>query len=225
MSDIFQLWRRPNCTFFADSYTGIALAGPQVASWTSRVPGVPTPFSTGSGALQPIYVTNAFRGKPGVFFDGVDDRLSGPNSNTLVDPSAHTMFCVFIPIVDPGSVRGVFTNVTRSVGFNTKTGPFRISAYGFDGVSKTIDFNITAGNAYIVTSRHDGTNLYASLNGAAEQSTPCGAMTDLVQIHRIGMGSTSSPVTVAMCATFNRFMPTDELYYCISEEKLKWCIS
>ena len=70
---------------------------------------------------------------------------------------------------------------------NTGSG-YKLIVYNWDGNTDTVELDVELNTPYVATMRHNGTNLYLSLNGGSESSTPSGNTTDVAGTPCIGRG-------------------------------------
>ncbi|HET7375535.1 MAG TPA: LamG-like jellyroll fold domain-containing protein, partial [Anaerolineae bacterium] len=59
------------------------------------------------------------------------------------------------------------------------TGTYKLQAYNYDGTIDVAEVTISLNTSYVVCVRHDGVNLYISLDGGTETSVASGPTTDL----------------------------------------------
>ncbi len=157
-----------------------------VASWLDQS-GNSHNFSRGNSSERPVLVTNIINGKPVVRFDGNNDDLVGPASNTLLGGATQniTAYVVFRSAstneerlfqvgIDGNANRTLFgitlNNTTNgSVGVTTRTAP------GSSDLQLGHDADYNNGVAYFIEGRVNNANRFVSINGT-QQATDASDM-------------------------------------------------
>jgi hypothetical protein len=81
---------------------------------------------------------------------------------------------------------------------------YEIFAYNWDVNADTVPKTISLSTSYVVTLRHDGTNLYLGLNGGSESSIPSGLTGNLSAQVAIGRGASNfAQVRIGEIAIYN----------------------
>ena len=179
-------WTSVTCWLYGGA--GVTESGGAVSAWADQS-GNGNNFIQNTAGSRPAYdaADAGFNNFPTIASDGADDFLvASTTAANFISTTAHTW--VGVVRVDAvsaapgvgydedgwlGDNGGGFTQGTISqVG-----GTPRLGTYLWDGAAKTQRQTTTLSAAHVVTSRHDGTTLYTSVDGAAETSVACGTWT------------------------------------------------
>ena len=151
---------------------------------------------TGSATARPTATTAGPNSRACADFDGSNDVLNGSTAiSSLISNSAG--FFIMSMVVDTVSLNnatitlnnGLFSDSGTFVGFILKnvsgTTP-TVFAYNWDGNADTPSSAISLATAYVVTWRHEGGNLYLSVNGGADVSVASGNTSTMTGAIRFG---------------------------------------
>lgn len=121
--------------------------------------------ATASGTQRPLYVNSDINGMPVISFDGVDDRLVGPNVISAT-PCTIIIVAKFSNSEEIGMLfeqYGTYDNIALYRGFNGGTSrQFRL----YNGADLTSSATTNDNQAYIFETIVDGVNSYLYLNGS-----------------------------------------------------------
>jgi len=183
--------------------------GDPVGSWLDQS-GNNHDVSQAAAALRPLKYTGQVNGKPALTFDGNDDRFStGPAFNTIFTNAAKSIYVVCNPTSFNTDAATLYQNelVTGQSAaywafpYFRSTGPVA-GHYNHDGAPDGVTTS-TATGWQIVHGRHNGTNIYISMNGAAEASAASGNTTNMtgsfVVGYLIGTGYFTGQVARILC--------------------------
>lgn len=95
---------------------------------------------------------------------------------------------------DTGSQFGIHfrDNGSATADANGVSSQYKIIAYNWDGNADSVELSIALSTSYVGVIRHDGTNLYLSLNGGAEVSVASGNTSDLSAVVKLGVSTNNS---------------------------------
>lgn len=94
---------------------------------------------------------------------------------TTTGTAAYQNHCL---VGDAGGNWGIF--------LKNNGGTLQLIHYNFDSGEDVVPVTVTTGASHVLQARHDGTSIYISLDGAAEQSQPSGNTADLSTALRFG---------------------------------------
>jgi len=145
---------------------------------------------------------------PCLDFDGTDDSMDAENFtggdtsvSEYVGASAKTVIISFygesITAADAASYQNHSLWCDGPSGFlgiflKNESGQRKAIAYNWDGNEDAVSVNINEGQSHVVMYRHDGTNLFISIDGGSESSVASGATSDLSGTMRLGKGISAS---------------------------------
>jgi len=126
-------------------------------------------------------------------FDGSSDYLDGSAISNYIGASSKFIVATLIfdsISITTGGVTAGHAAVVDSTGrtgiFGYNDGADKAFAANFDGTVDGAGVAVTEGTAYVVTCRHDGTNVHVSINGGAETSVASGATSGAMGTLRFG---------------------------------------
>lgn len=173
-------------------------------------------------ARQPNYITGVVNGAEAFSYTLANQELlfsQGHLFSDFISVTQYTAYIVFklgTVTTDSGiasSNHRLFHNPANKWGIYARNnaGQLQIIVMHNDGAQKTISFNVTAGQEGILECRYDGVNLYATLNGGAEQSIAAGNIvfpTSNLQIGSTG-ATTAFDGYIAECGIANVDLDTN----------------
>lgn len=175
--------------------------GDPVTTWTDL---------TGNGfdftsalALRPLYKTNQLNSKPGVQFDGVDDKLVCVAAY-LPTGYQHTLFMAVKNLPVPATPNSAFLFDTATAGsINrrfiqafTLTGQPKIAA-GRDGGGGSGNVNAVAAENVVATMKFDGATSLLRLNGNTGRQSTLNLSTDTTASGTAFMGCSAQTLSFA----------------------------
>ena len=103
-------------------------------------------------------------------------------------------------------------------------GVYTLQHYNWDGNEDKIEKTISLNTTYVVTLRHDGTNIYIGLDGAAETSVASGNTADMTGTARIGGGIAShfANVVIGEIACYDAALASTDLTDANAYFTAKW---
>jgi len=193
--------------------------GDLVTTWADQS-GNSNDFSS-SGATRPTYSAAGINGVPAISFNGSSTYFpTGPSSSALLSTSAHTTFIVFkANSGGSGSISSgnafnavglIFAPSFASYGITLSNDP-KIWATAYDGTHRAVGQTISYAAVYRMTYYHDGSNIFANLNGGTYSSVTMGSTpfgSNLVMGH--GAGGYFNGM-IAEYITFNRQLSGPEI--------------
>jgi hypothetical protein len=102
----------------------------------------------------------------------------------------------------------------------TSGGQPKLQAYNWDGNNDTVEIDIAVDTSYIACLRHDGTNLYVSINGGSESSVTSGNTTSLTG--QLEMASQNADIRIGEMATYNAALTGTDLSDALDYFIEKW---
>jgi hypothetical protein len=233
-SDTDKLW-----TTWADGgpHTGTPANGNSVQAWGQEADGTVTPTTAAYSGTAPVYRTGGSSPflLPCLDFDGSAQELRVCSDTSTISYRASSQFLgtsakaiLFSLYVDAISSTSTFSE--GPFGGSDEWGFFvwndgaqaKLVYWQNDGTDKTVSVNIAIQTPYIVQARHDGTNIYLSLDGGAESQTACGANSTLNAQIRLGRSvNARTDCKIGEVMMWNESSPaslaTDAAYF-----RLKW---
>lgn len=181
-----KLWLKPSAGFTPSLWTDQSGAGNNFAQATS--------------SQRPTLVAGAVNGLDAIRFTSASgSRMDGPALSALITNSAYTVLIVCQPITI-GASSGTSYNNTAIIGelggyfgaYDDSTGPKAVAG-NYTSADTVVKSNLVGlSNTYLHTQRHQGGNLYLSVNSNAEVSVASGATGSLAGQVFIGEGAVAS---------------------------------
>jgi hypothetical protein len=144
--------------------------------------------SVNGGTLK----TGILNGKPVIRFGvGVSNYLAGPAISNLISASAYTLYLMFkATTIDTNSANsydndGVVTDIGGFFGVHLKSAP-TVETYNFASADDKVSLAINTSGFFWLMARHEGGNLYASINGGGESSVASGNTAALTNVLNVG---------------------------------------
>ena len=122
--------------------------------------------NTAAKALSALITNSAFTIMVSVYVDAIATNAANPYDNDAI-------------IADNGGFFGIHLKTGNAVFYN------------WDGNADSIVLPISLATSYVLMFRHEGGNIYASLNGGAESSAASGNTSDVSNTVRIGKNNGS----------------------------------
>ncbi len=228
-------WTSATCWLYGGA--GVTESGGAVSAWADQS-GNGNNFIQNTAGFRPAYdATDAgFNNLPTMSGDGADDfMIAATMAENFISATGHTWIAVVrvdavtaAPSVGYdeegwfGDGSGGFTQGTISqVG-----GTPRLGTYIWDGGAKNQRQTTTLSAAHVITSRHNGTTLYTSVDGAAETSVACGSWAGTGTTLRLFSGaSLYATVTIAEVAFSDVDEGTTALADAVTKLKAKYGIA
>jgi hypothetical protein len=120
-------------------------------------------------------------------FQETGSGSTGVAADTFFDANAKTIIvAVYVESISTTS-GNTWTNnaILKDSGelfglhLRTSGGQPKLQAYNWDGNNDTVEIDIALGTSYVACYRHDGTNVYVSINGGSESSVASGSTTSM----------------------------------------------
>jgi hypothetical protein len=182
-------------------HTGTPADGNSVQAWMRETDGSLNPATAAYSTAGPVWRTGGSSPMllPCLDFDGstMEMRLCTDATTTsykaaseIMGASAKTI--VMALYVDAITATADFTEGPFGGGshwgcfLKTVTGQPKLCFSAYDGAWATVAVNISTATTVVASLRHDGTNLYVSIDGGAESSAASGATADMTAEVRIG---------------------------------------
>lgn len=228
-------WTSATCWLYGGA--GVTESGGAVSAWADQS-GNGNNFIQNTAGSRPAYdaADAGFNNLPTMSGDGADDfMIAATTAENFISTTGHTWIAVVrvdavtaAPSVGYdeegwfGDGAGGFTQGTISqVG-----GTPRLGTYLWDGGAKNQRQTTTLSAAHVITSRHNGTTLYTSVDGAAETSVACGSWAGTGTTLRLFSGaSLYATVTIAEVAFSNVDEGTTRLTDAVTKLKAKYGIA
>ena len=212
----------------------------------STIPGPPSEeplVGDGSSTNSPSWQQSApALPLPDLLFDGINDRslITSDvgsqltlNGSSLLSASAKTMLVSFQihaaslnngfpafnhPIIQDTNIQlGIFVRAGPNVQF--------YNTHDNAGTSDYVEFAISLDTNYVACYRHDGVNVYGSINGGTELSDVSGPTLNMGGGFRVGGdGSRFSNVSIGQILLYNAFLTGTTLTDAITYMTDKWLI-
>lgn len=179
-----------------------------------------------------------------VDFDGSTDTMglfnnAGAVAKTLADvmgASAKTILISFYATTISPNAANAYDNdpligdLSQYFGLFLKnvSGTYKLQAYNFDGTADVVEATVSLTTSYVAMVRHNGTNLYLSINGGSESSVASGATQVTTGAMRLayvaGSGAPIANVRIGEIAIYNADLSTQgtDLASAISYFTAKW---
>jgi hypothetical protein len=198
-------------TTWADGgvHTGTPGDGDLVQAWKVETDGSVTPCNAAyNGGNAPAYRSGTpLMLLPCLDFDGTNDAMAvvsdtGVTSYRTPDQFFSTTARTIVGAFYAESISSTNSSAAASysnegviagddkffLNFRNAAGQRKLQFGGHDGAWKMVEVDISEGATVVFSARHDGTNLYLSVDGGAESSAACGTLSgDGSQIY-IGRG-------------------------------------
>ena len=221
------------------SHTGTPADGNAVQAWARETDGSVTPanaaYYSGTGNSPAWRTTTPLMLLPCLDFDGTDDAMvlvnndnvtSYHGSSNFFSTTARAILIAFRAesITTTNSTaataednHGLFCGSSHwRISLRNDGGQRKLQATAYDGAWKMAEVNVSENTDHVAVIRHDGTNLYVSVDGGAESSTACGTIaSDSAQVF---IGRNANAVVyngrIGEIATYNTGgFPTDANAY------------
>jgi hypothetical protein len=190
-------------------HTGTPADGNAVQAWKAETDGSVTPCNAAyRGGNAPAYRSGTpLMLLPCLDFDGTNDAMTlvtnagvaaYHSSSQFFSTTARTMLVAFyaesISATNAGAAGGFSNHGLVSaddkwyLNLYNDGGQRKVQFGAHDGSWKMVAVNISENTNHVACARHDGTNLYLSVDGGAESSTACGTISGDSSDVRIGLG-------------------------------------
>ena len=176
------------------AHTGTPADGNAVQAWSRETDGSLTPAHAAynSGTTAPAYRSGTpLMLLPCLDFDGTNDEMRIVGDATVTDyrndglifaASGKTIIVAFYAesITLTGGTDSCHSIIGNDSGYfnlycRDEAGTKKLKFFNYDGTVNNVDQTITAGTTVVACARHDGTNVYLSVDGGSESSTASGA--------------------------------------------------
>lgn len=143
-----------------------------------------------TSTTRPTYRTSGINGLGALDFDGTNDFMQCYNDafvtarpiSTFITNSAYTIFLSLMLDGDGTNLANIYDNAATYVDaggffglhYKTTLGVHSLIAYNWDGNADVVPLTVTQGVPIVAMVRHEGGNLYFSLDGGAESSVASG---------------------------------------------------
>lgn len=174
--------------------------GQSVQSWNDE--------DAGSEEFQettnpPIWRSNGINMLGAVDFDGTNDIFTSTGASLLSDVVSASAFTVFVSFYLEGAAEnqasvwnnvGLISDLGDFWGLHLKTvaGVHSVHAYNWDGAAASTSKTISLNTPYVAMMRHEGGNLYLSVNQGIESSVASGVTSTLTNAVRPATPSSGS---------------------------------
>jgi len=176
-------------------------------------------FTNSGGSQQPAVTTAGPNSRTCADFDGNDDSLGAVALSSLMSSTAGwiVVSCIVDAItVDQGTGSLVYLNngvcgdAGGYAGLVTRTTGPSVTAFNYDGNYDTLSNTIATGTPYVFTWRHEGGNIYMSVNGGSESLVASGTTSNMSGQFCIGQAYGKGNVKIFEVATFSTIPSSDE---------------
>jgi hypothetical protein len=203
-TNVWQVWQAGT-----PYHTTAGADGAVVETWEDATGGDRAAIFIAAGS-RPLYrVTTPLMALPAIDFDGTDDQLELRSEDAISSKLMSDRFtasgktiiaAIYVEALTENDAAwitnpAIVGETAQYFGLNLRTpsgGVYKLAATNWDTNFDTVEVDISLATSYVVMVRHDGTNLYLSLNGGAESSVASGATADVTGAIRFGM-ATGSP--------------------------------
>ena len=202
-------------------------------------------FTYSTTGREPIYrSTTPLMLLPCLDFDGTDDQMnaqdfvgSDAQASEFLGASAKTILVAFygesITAANALSYDNHALFCDGLAGFlgiflKNNGGQRQAIAYNWDGNEDQVAININEAQSHVVVYRHDGTNLFISVDGGSELFVPSGATTTMTGNMRIGFGlgtGTRYNGRIGEIAVYNAALTGSNLTDAVSYFTSKWLVT
>lgn len=219
----------PGCTLHHDAFgassNNFTIVSGGISQWND-LSGNNNHSTQSTAASRPQYVTSAFSGKGGVYFDGSNFYLSASVKPITTDQAIFIVFAHNSPSADAtllSASTGAYSHIKVTNTPNIKT---CYNDAGCTGAEITDSTSLTAGTPYIVTLVSDGMNQYSFLNETAFSPIPSYAVgsapTDNYKIGAVVGNTQNFKGMIGEIVIYNQSISQTERQLIITKLKQKW---
>jgi hypothetical protein len=179
------------------SHTGTPADGNAVQAWARETDGSVDPCNAAYyGGNAPVYRSGTpLMLLPCLDFDGTNANMVLVNntgvtnylgSSSFFSTTARTIVVAFyaesITAANAGASSAtanhglICTDTHFTISLRNDGGQRKAQLAAHDGAWKMVEVNISEATSHVLSARHDGTNLYLSVDGGAESSAACGTV-------------------------------------------------
>lgn len=171
---------------------------------------------------------------PAVQFDGVDNVLAGTTLTNFVTAAAHTIMVAFKPLAwsTTAALSAAHANhciigdTSAYCGLSMRNvAGSEIMCWLEDGSYRGVTLAASLNTPIVVTHRHSGGTIYASINGGTEVSTAAGSIGGLGGTLRVGIGSTvgvHANIDLYEAVTYNTSLSADQIAQNVGTMRRRW---